>query len=137
MFATAEDMKARYGERELVELTDQDGWHAQTIAAINVKLADATHDATGYVAKYYAPAPDMPVPPLLTKLVCEIAFAQLHKNPSEAIEKRETRARATLKDISTGLVKIDQGEQKIPARRGAVIVPDRQRTFSRDSLADF
>ncbi|WIA55479.1 DUF1320 family protein [Sphingobium sp. WTD-1] len=137
MFATAEDMKARYGEDELVQLTDQDGWNAQAIAAINVKLQTASSIAEGYVAKYYAPAPGRALPPLLTELVCEIAYAKLHKAPPEAIEKRETRALDQLKDISRGLIKIDQGKQDIPSRTGAVIVPDRQRTFSRDSLGEF
>ncbi|WP_303763503.1 DUF1320 domain-containing protein [Sphingobium yanoikuyae] len=137
MFATAEDMKARYGEDELVQLTDQDGWNAQAIAAINVKLQTASAIAEGYVAKYYAPAPGRALPPLLTELVCEIAYSKLHKSPPEAIEKREARALDQLKDISKGLIKIDQGKQDIPARAGAVIVPDRQRTFSRDSLGDF
>lgn len=137
MFATADDMRARFGEDRLVQLTDQDAWNAQAIAAVNVKLQTASSIAEGYVAKYYAPAPGRTVPPMLVEIVCDLAFARLHAELSDDNKDRRDTAMKLLKDISTGLVKIDQGKQDMPARSGAVIVPDRQRTFSRDSLGDF
>ena len=137
MFATADDMRARFGEDVLVQLTDQDGWNAQAIAAVNVKLATATSIVEGYVAKYHAPAPGPAVPPLLIELTCDLAYVRLHRALSDDLKDRRDQAMKQLKDISTGLLKIDQGLQDIPARGGAVIVPDRPRTFSRDSLEGF
>lgn len=137
MFATADDMRARFGEDVLVQVTDQAEWNAQAIAAINMKLADASVIAEGFVAKYYAPVPGRTVPPLLTQIVCAIAFASLYREPSEAVQDRASQAMKMLEKISTGLIKIDQGAQDIPAREGAVIVPDRARVFSRDSLGGF
>ncbi len=137
MFATADDMRARFGEDVLVQLTDQDAWNAQAIAAIGVKIASATAIAEGYVAKYYAPAPGRAIPPLLTDIVCDLAFARLYREPPEAVKDRATDAMRQLRDISNGLIKIDQGAQDIPARPGAIIVPDTPRTFSRDRLGGF
>lgn len=137
MYATADDMRARYGEAVLVQLTDAPAWDATAIAAVNVKLASATARADGYVSKYYAPAPGIGIPPLLTEIVCEIAFADLHRSPTEEANNRRKAAVADLVNISKGLLKIDSGAGDIPARAGAVIVPDRERTFSRESLRGF
>jgi phage gp36-like protein len=137
MLATADDMRARFGEDVLVQLTDQAEWSAQAVAEVNVKIATATSIAEGYVAKYYAPAPGRAVPPLLVEIVCDLAYVRLHRAMSDDLKDRRDQAMKQLKDISTGLLKIDQGLQDIPARPGAVIVPDRPRTFSRDSLEGF
>ncbi|PTS73801.1 hypothetical protein DBR17_17780 [Sphingomonas sp. HMWF008] len=137
MYATADDMRARYGEQAIVQLTDTDSWGAATIAAVNVKLASATARADGYVARYYQQSLGVAVPPLLVEIVCEIAYADLHKAPTEEADKRRKLAIADLVNISKGLVKLDQGAAEIPSREGQVIVPDRVRTFSRDSLGGF
>lgn len=135
MFATADDMRARFSD--LVELTGQAEWEAQAIAQVEMALRSATSIAEGYVAKYHDPAPGRPIPPLLTDIVCDIAYARMHRAPSDAIKDRESAALKLLRDISNGLVKIDQGLSDIPARSGALIVPDAARTFSRDTLGGF
>lgn len=139
MFASAEDMRARpdMGETTLVQLTDQGEWNAQAIAAIERAIASATATAEGFVAKYHAPVAGRAVPPLLTEIVCDLAFVKLHRAMTEDLKDRRDQAMRLLRDISNGLIKIDQGLQDIPARAGAVIVPDRPRTFSRDSLGGF
>lgn len=135
MFATADDMRARFAD--LVQLTDQAEWNAQAQAAVDMVLRTATSVAEGYVAKYHDPAPGRPVPPLLTDIVCDIAYARMHVAPPEAVAQRAADAMKLLRDISNGLVKIDQGQQDIPARSGALIVPGNDRVFSRDTLGGF
>jgi phage gp36-like protein len=139
MFATADDMRARpdMGEEVLVQLTGQTEWNAQVIAAVNRAIVSATTTAEGFVAKYYGPAPGREVPPMVTDIVCDLAFVKLHRAMTDDLKDRRDQAMRLLRDISNGLVKIDQGKQDIPARAGAVIVPDRPRTFSRDSLGGF
>lgn len=137
MLATADDMRARFTEAKLVQLTDRPAWDAQCVAAINVQIATASAIVVGYVAAYYAPAPDRAVPVLLTEIVCDLAYARLHVEPSEAVQKRASDAEKRLDKIANGLIKIDEGKQDLPARDGAVIVPDRERTFSRDRLGGF
>lgn len=137
MYANAEDMRARYGEDRLAQLADQPDWNAATIAFVNLKLAGATARADGYIAKYYAPAAGVAAPPLLVEIVCEIAFADLHRAPTDEATSRRKGAIADLVNISKGLLKLDDGRADLPARPGAIIVPDAPRTFSRDNLDGF
>lgn len=138
MYATADDMRARFTEAKLVQLTDAASWDATAIAAIDVKLADASAIVDGYVAKYYAPAPEVGIPPILRMITCDIAFAELQAAPTDDAKDRRDRAYAQLRDISKGLIKLDGGEvEALPAREGAIIVNDPGRTFSRDSMKGF
>ncbi|PKP93191.1 MAG: hypothetical protein CVT77_06570 [Alphaproteobacteria bacterium HGW-Alphaproteobacteria-16] len=138
MYATADDMRARYGETVLVQLTNAAAWDGTAIAALNVKLADATALADGYVAKVLGPSPTSPIPQLLVRIVCQIAFADLQRAPDDESKAQRAEAMTLLRDISRGLIKLDGGDiDALPARDGAVIVPERERTFSRDRLAGF
>jgi len=138
MYATAQDMRDRYGEAVLVQLTDTSTWGAATIAAIEVKLTDATFEADGYVSKYYKANSGTPVPPLLKMYVMRIAFADLAQNPTEEATKQRDRAIAALVKVSQGLIKLDQGDPAaLESRDGQVIVPEAERTFSRNRLSDF
>lgn len=138
MYATPDDMRARYGDLRLAEICGHDGWNDQVVARLNLALADATALADGYVAKYHgAPAAGRAVPPLLIRLVCEIAFADLRAQPNDEDKARRAAAIDTLKDVAKGLVKLDEGQMDLPARPGALIVPDAPRTFSRQTLDGF
>ncbi|AJP73165.1 phage protein Gp36 family protein [Sphingomonas hengshuiensis] len=137
MYATADDIRARYGEDVLVQLAGADAWGPVAIAAVNLKLADASVLADGYIAKYYAPAPGAVLPPLLVQLVCKIAYCEMHRVPTEEASRQRAEAMKVLGDISRGLVKIDEGRGDLPARDGAVLVEDPGRTFSRDRLGGF
>lgn len=137
MYLTADDMRARYGEDLLVQIVDADAWDALAIARVNAAIADASVIVDGFVAKYYQSAPGTPIPPLLARLTRDIAFADLQRSPTEEATARRTDAMAMLDKISRGLVKIDEGRGDLPARPGALVVPERQRTFSRDNLGGF
>lgn len=138
MYATASDMRDRYGEARLIQLTDTAEWGAAAIAAIEVKLRDASVRADGYVAKYYQAAPGAPVPPLLVTIVCEIAYADLAANPTDEAKERRKEAIRDLVNISKGLIKLDQGDPAaLEPREGQVLVPDADRIFSRDRLVSF
>jgi phage gp36-like protein len=137
VLANADDMRAAFTEEVLYQLANRDAWDAQTIAAVDVQLAAASTIAEGYVAKFYAPAAGRPVPPMLVPIVCDIAFARMHRAPPEEVRDRRADAMKLLLDISKGLVKIDEGKQDLPARDGALIVPASERTFSRDRLGGF
>lgn len=137
MYADANDMRAQYGEDVLVQLADAQSWDA-AVPRINVELANASLLVDGYVAKYYAAAPGVPRPPLLTRPTCEIAYCDLHRAPTEDALRRKGDAMKLLGQIATGMVRLDQGiPDSLPARQGAVIVPDAERTFSRDTLRGF
>lgn len=138
MYATANDMRDRYGEAVLIQLADAAAWDAACTAAIEKKLTAASVRADGYVAKCYQAKSGAPVPPLLIEIVCEIAFADLARNPTEEAKDRRKAAIADLVNISKGLVKLDQGDPTaLESRDGQVIVPDAERTFSRGRLVKF
>ncbi|MEO7691285.1 MAG: DUF1320 domain-containing protein [Sphingomonas sp.] len=138
MYATADDMRAEYGEDILVQLADAPAWGEAAIATINKKLVGASVLIDGFVAKYYAHATGLGVPPLLNRIACEIAYCDMHRAPTDDAKERKAGAMKLLAQISTGQVKLDQGKANLlPARQGAVIVPDAPRTFSRDSLKGF
>jgi phage gp36-like protein len=138
MYATADDMRARFGEAKLVQLTDAPAWDGTAIAAINVQLHSASTRIDGYVAKYYGRASGVAVPPLLTELCCDIAFAGLTPNPTDEAKDRRKEAFGELEKIARGLIKLDGGEpDTLPARPGAIIVDDPGRTFSRESMKGF
>lgn len=137
MYLTAEDMRARYGEDVLVQITDADAWDAVAIARVNAAIADAGTIVDGYVSKYYQSSTSQAVPPLLARLTRDIAFADLQRSPTDEAKDRRTDAMRMLEQISRGLVKLDEGRGDLAAREGAVVVPDRPRTFSRDNLDGF
>lgn len=89
-YATALDMSARYGEREMIELTDPDLVAVQ-LPRLELKLADAQAFADGFVARVYR----LPIdgcakpsvvpgvvervcPPQLTRIVCDVARYYLY-----------------------------------------------------------
>jgi phage gp36-like protein len=136
-YATADDMRAEYGEEILVQLSDAPAWDSVAIARVNQKLASAATLIDGFVAKYYAAAPGVTVPPLLVAINCTMAYADLHRVLTEDAKDRRAEAIRQLEQISRGMIKLDDGRGDLPARGGAVIVPDRERTFSRDGLRGF
>lgn len=136
MYATADKMRTKYGEAALVQLADAADW-AAALPRINDALSDATVRADGYVAKYYARASGVAVPPLLELIVCEIAFADMHRAPTDEVDKRRKTAIGELEKISRGTIKLDDGVEQLPPRDGQVIVPDAPRTFSRQTLRSF
>ncbi|MDH7971777.1 DUF1320 family protein [Sphingomonas sp. AR_OL41] len=136
MYATAEDMRTEYTEAALVQLADKADW-ASALPTINRAIENATVRADGHIAKYYARAAGRPVPPLLALIVREIAFADMHRSPTDEVAARRKAAIADLVKIANGVIKLDDGTEELPSRDGQIIVPDRERTFSRDRLAGF
>jgi phage gp36-like protein len=126
MYATADQMRTTYGEAALVQLADAADWDG-ALPRINKALSDATVRADGHVAKYYSRA----------LIVSEIAYADLHRAPTEEVATRRKAAMRDLEGIAKGLIKLDDGVEELPSRDGQVIVPDTPRTFSRQTLSGF
>ncbi|MDF7776874.1 DUF1320 family protein [Sphingomonas sp. AOB5] len=137
MYATADDMRAEYGEQALVQLANAPSWDATVIAKVELKLATAAAEIDGYVAKVHAQAMGIAVPPLLRAINLTLAFAAMHSTRTEDVKDREAEVRRQLREIRDGILKLDEGRGDLPARDGAVIVPSRDRVFSRDTLGSF
>lgn len=135
VYASVADMQACFRPEQLVQLSDWDGTGALDAARIEAAIATAGTIIDGYVSAKYGDRSHLPVPALLTKLACDIAFFELHRaTPPEAVEKKNKAAIDMLRDIAAGKVKIDEGDTSaVPARPGAIHIAGRRR-FSREDL---
>lgn len=113
-YATAADMTARYGERELVELTDPDLTEIN-LARLTVALADAQAFADSFIARVYRlplqgcakPVVTLGVidyvcPPQLTRIVCDVARYYLYDDlaPEHEVYLRFKAAEKELQAIA-------------------------------------
>lgn len=119
-YAAVADLVARFGEQELVELTDLENIPPSTIdtARVDTVIADASAFVDGYVGQVYrlpltgcakpATAPggavEYVVPPVLTRIVCDLARYYLHDNlaPEDEVARRHKAAVKDLEAIATG-----------------------------------
>ena len=118
-YATAQDMVDRFGETEMIQLTDPDIVAVQTQKAERA-LADAQALADGYVGRVYrlplpgcskpAPVPgDMDAvqwvaPPQLTRIACDVARYYLYDDlaPEHEVYLRYKAAERELAAIAEG-----------------------------------
>lgn len=142
-YATQQDMVDRFGEKELVELTDKVNKPVSTIndATVNLALGDAAALIDGYIGKLYR-LPLSSVPPVLTKVMCDIARYYLHGKSAEKdgpVERAYNEAVAWLTSVSKGVVTIPDAEGVAPVQAGggSVKASAPGRVMTRDSLRDF
>jgi phage gp36-like protein len=75
MYATPDDLRARYDPVLLAQLAGTDGGDGDD-ASLLVALADATAEVNGYVGRRY-PVPLVPVPAVIVRIACAIAVYNL------------------------------------------------------------
>lgn len=105
-YATTSDLIERFGEAELIKLTDRVQPYSQAIvqSVVDQALADADAEIDGYLAARYT-LPLAQVPPLLKRLACDLARLFLHDDrPTDAVKDNAAQARKTLTDIAKGTV---------------------------------
>jgi phage gp36-like protein len=110
-YSTQQNLIDRFGERELIQLTDRaDVPTGQIVdAVLAAALADADRIINGYVMARYA-LPLVTVPELLGTLAADIARYKLYKDqPGETVRKNYEDALRQLRDISNGLIILDVG----------------------------
>lgn len=141
-YATQQDLIDRFGNTELVQLTDKVNRPATTIdpTPVTRALTDAAALIDGYLGKLYR-LPLSAVPPVLTKNACDIARYYLHGKAAEkdgAVAIAYGEATGWLKDVSKGLVTLDvEGVAPAQSGGGSVKASAPGRVFTRDSLRDF
>lgn len=158
VYATLSDLIARFGEAELIQLTDTTHRPPTTVDELKVEVAlsDASIEIDGYVGMLYR----MPLagclkpaavtgdgdqyvpPPLLVRLCCDLARAMLYSTflPVEhEVSQRRTQALATLEQISKGKVVLScpwGGEPGEVLGSTAQTQPDLSYSFSSRSVTD-
>lgn len=139
-YAVSSDLITRYGQRELIQLTDRVDPPA---GAVNTEISDkALADAGDLIDSYISAAyalPISPPPPMVVGLACQIARYLLYVDaPTDKVKADYDAALKFLKDVQAGKAKIPglDGVEE-PGRTGMVLTSEADRTFTRDSLRGF
>lgn len=104
-YATAEAMLSKFGERELVQLTDNEEPYRNSInhEKLNAALEEANSEIDGYLARFSLPL--QTIPPFLKNIACNMT--RYHActgamSENDPIKIKYTAAIKTLKDIAKG-----------------------------------
>lgn len=136
-YAVKQDLIDRFGELELIQLTDRTSSVPTNVDDVVVgrALADANAWIDGYLVKLYA-LPVAAPPPVLVKIAADIARFYLHgEAASDSVRRAFEDAEAWLRDVSRGVIGLEIAG--VPAAQpggGAVRVEGPVRVMSRDSL---
>lgn len=136
-YASAQDMRNRYPEKDLRELTDELGAVIND-GVLDSALADASDLIDGYLRGRYA-LPLLDVPRSLVLMACTIAMYNLQQlRPVNDLEDARNRYKdivAQLRDISQGKAQLALSDAGQPAAQtDGPIVVTATRTFNRDSM---
>lgn len=139
-YATQAQLTDRYGERELIALTDRGEVATGAIDTdvIDRALADTDALIDGYLSVRY----DLPLaatPVLVTDLALKIAYYNLHiSSAAPKVEKDYDDAIATLKQISAGQVQLDiAGSEPDTSGGGSARLTDRERPFTEENMKGY
>ncbi len=109
-YCTQQDLIDRYGEEELIQLTDRD----QTGSIDAIVIAAAIADATGIVDAYLESRYTLPlatVPAVLKRISCDIARYSLHGNGApDDVKDRNGAAIEFLQAVAKGDLALAVGE---------------------------
>ena len=108
MFATLEAMIEKFGERQLIELTDNEQPYQDVINMnkLNAAMNEANSEIEGYISSRYS-LPLQTTPPFLQSLACHMT--RYHActgamSDNDPIKTRYENAVKSLKEISKGTI---------------------------------
>lgn len=144
MFATKADMLARFGEKEVIQITDHDFNGTIDDAVLARGLASADGEISGYLAGRYA-LPFAVVPQLLVDYACDIARYRLTGTEvtcTPDIEKRYEQAVDYLRLVGQGKISlgIDTAGAVVggPASNGnSIRIRSGSRRFNDDTMVGY
>lgn len=107
MYATVDAMKAKFGEQELIQLTDNDEpyQYAINLNKLNSAIEEANSEIDAYVGSRYS-LPLRTVPPFLINIGCNLARFYAVTGDLAENDPIKNRYEASLKTLS----KISKGE---------------------------
>lgn len=140
-YVTKADMIARYGEEELIRLTDRTGAGVIDDDVLNAAIADVDAEVDSHLQGRYT-LPLAEVPSVLTRAAATIAFAELHTlETPPALPDRVKWARGLLKQIGAGEIRLGDanGDGAAPAvtTSGPAYTTAATPAFAGGGLADF
>ena len=137
-YATVADMIARFGELEVLQLTDRNQEGVIDKAVAKTALDDATAEIDAYLGRFKRPFGK--IPPLLVRLCCDIARYRLTAAQGVLItEEIRNRYKIDVLDLLRAMAKggvqlgvDDSGEEVAAGADGIVFVNGRNKVFGRD-----
>lgn len=137
-YATQQNMIDRYGEQELIELTDRASATAIDATVLGQALADADAEINAYLVSRYS-LPLASVPPVLTRFAADIARYMLYDTRApEQVKDRYDAAIKFFKLIAEGKASLGLDPVSLPvADVGGVQVSAPDRVFSSDALSGY
>jgi len=138
-YATKQDMIDRFGEPDLIELTDRVAPYVAAIvdAVLDRAMADADQEVDSYLRTRY----DLPlqtVPAIVPRLACDIAFYLLHHGrATEEVAKRYQNATKLLRSISKREMDLGIEEDQPPSTNMNIRVDSPARIFTDETLGDY
>lgn len=138
-YATQQEMIDRFGQREIIQLTDKSTPPTGSInsTVLGKAIADAEATINGYVASRYS-LPLAEVPQQLIRIACDLTRFFLDKEPSKEVQDRYDYALAWLRDVSAGRVSLGVvSPQVTPSSTGGPTAVGGARVFNTDNLADY
>lgn len=142
MYANLDDLKERFGEQEIIQLTDRENLPATTIddSVVDEALGDATSLIDSYLKKRYK-LPLASVPKILTRFCSDIARFYLYGSRADKdgeVQRGYEQAHAWLKDVAKGTVELQDAEND-PAQAGDSQVKSsgNDRTFTQVTMKGY
>ena len=138
--ASQQNMVDRFGERELIALTDRDNTGVIDAAVLTAALDSAESEINAYLAPRYA-LPFISAPVIVRDFTCDVARYRLCG--AEVTETEEVRNR--YRDAIKFFEKVNKGEISLgmnlanqeQATTGAVAVKVNARVFNANNLSDY
>ena len=137
-YATQADLVERFGETEIIQLSDRDRTGAIESAVVTAKLADADAEIDAYLATRYT-LPLASVPTVLKRVACDVARYHLFDDRvTDDVRRRYEDALKFLQAVAKGTVSI--GVDPIGQAPASSDLPDHcapDPVFDRKTLGDF
>ena len=128
-YVTQQQLVDRFGEEELIQLTDRANVGAIDVAVLNQAIADAGAEIDGYLAGRYR-LPLTTVPVILALYSGDITRYRLHDDgATDEVRRRYEDAMKFLRLAADGKVMLGADE---PAPAGGAQMESGGRTFGRD-----
>lgn len=133
-YASVQDLVNRFGEQEVIELTDRDHTGELVEDVAETALTDSFAEIDSYVqSRYTLPLPS--VPDVLRRVACDIARYRLYgARPTEEARQRYDDALKFLRDVANGTINLGVTP---PPSGGVAQVTGPPRVFPRSDLKDF
>ena len=129
-------VKSYGGDLEVMQLSDRNNHGYIDDDVVNLALDDATAEINGYLARYKVPF--TVVPPLLTRLACDIARYRLsrvggHLGTEDIDRRYKIDVLDTLKAIARGVISLggDDGNNVVGNDNTVMFLNQNNRVFGR------